>query len=173
MYASTWWSKLWEKLFENIESNLKMLWKTFNYWNTVNMCTSQPNLNFKIQSVADWTRRQKNNWRWTITFTFTHITISFQTGPHSPYSPHPSSESQLPPNFNGGFTAHLTGPNGHLGGQNGHLGGQNGHLPGGLSSHMPGGPNSHLPPSYPSPSQQQLPPALSTLNVTNPRYAAK
>jgi len=113
---------------------------------------------------------------------------SNKTGPHSPYSPHPSSDSQLPPNYNGGFSGHLGGPNGHLGGQNGHLGGPNGHLggpnghlggpnghlPGGLSSHMQGGPNPHMPPIYPSPSQQQsLSPALSTLNVTNPRYAAK
>ena len=150
----------------------------FNYWEKH---LKMPLPTFKTQSAIDQTSKQKS-WKSTmmksdaISFTFNFfpsINSFVQTGPHSPYSPHPSSESQMPPNFNGGFNGHLSGPNGHLGGPNGHLGGPNGHLPGGLSSHMQGGGNSHLPPNYPSPSQQQLPPALSTLNVTNPRYAAK
>ena len=97
----------------------------------------------------------------------------FQTGPHSPYSPHLSSETQLPPGFN-----NLVGHNGHLGGTNGHLGhlgGQHGQLGGGnIGGGNLGSVNSHLPPSYSaSNASQQMPPSLSTLNVTNPRYAAK
>ena len=106
------------------------------------------------------------------------LTYLFQTGPHSPYSPHLSSETQLPPGFN-----NLVGHNGHLGGANshlGHLGTQNGHLGnanlggGNLGGGNLGGVNSHLPPSYSaSNASQQMAPSLSTLNVTNPRYAAK
>lgn len=98
---------------------------------------------------------------------------SNKTGPHSPYSPHLSSETQLPPGFN-----NLVGHNGHLGGTNshlGHLGTQNGHLGNAnLGGGNLGGGNSHLPPSYSaSNASQPMAPSLSTLNVTNPRYAAK